>query len=88
MHSFSTIFGDKILTCPDQITIREAKRQNAAYRRYSVEALGQVALAREDIDMSKTVFEIVSPLLAEDETEDKEDAMDIDGGQPRQAALV
>jgi proteasome component ECM29 len=64
----------------NQIAIREAKRQNATYRQHSVKALGQIALARVDINLSATVCEIVSPLVAID-TDD--DAMDVDSGQPQ-----
>ncbi|KAK3715259.1 proteasome component M29 [Vermiconidia calcicola] len=65
-----------------KIGIREAKRQNASYRQYSVKALGQIALARADLDMSKSVWEVVHPLL---DTSTDGDAMDIDDGQPQEA---
>lgn len=61
-----------------QIAVREAKRQNEAYRQHSVKALGDVALARQDIDMSETVLSIVAPLLlpSEDDEAEDPDAMD------------
>lgn len=62
-----------------QIATREAKRQNAAYRPHGIRALGNVAKARSDIDMSASVLEIVGPLL-QDETDS--DAMDVDGETP------
>ncbi|KAK5173412.1 proteasome component M29 [Saxophila tyrrhenica] len=66
-----------------KIAVREAKRQNAVYKPHSIQALGQVAQARSDIDMSDTIFDIVGPLL-ESEVDD-EDAMEIDGGQAKKA---
>lgn len=63
-----------------QIAVREAKRQNAGYRQHSIKALGRIALALTNSDLSETVSEVVSPLLSE--TEDA-DAMDIDGGSSK-----
>ena len=48
-------------------------------------ALGQVALARTDVDMHTSVFDIVKPLL---ETSVDESAMEVDGEQPRAVADV
>jgi len=47
-----------------------------------VQALAQVALAREDVDMSETILSIASPLLV---SGSDEDAMDIDGGHAKKA---
>lgn len=58
-----------------QIAVREAKRQNAAYRPYGLKALAQVAAARRDIDMFDTVKGVVTPLL--DELL-QDDPMDVD----------
>jgi len=58
-----------------QIAVREAKRQNVAYRPHALMALAQIADARRDIDLSSTVSEIVTPLLDE---ELQEDPMDVD----------
>ena len=49
-----------------QIAVREAKRQNAAYRPHAVKALAQVAEARRDIDMHATVMGVVKPLIDDD----------------------
>ena len=59
-----------------QITVREAKRQNAAYRPHALAALAQVGEARRDVDIYETVMGVVKPLIDEDlET----DPMDVDG---------
>ena len=63
-----------------QITIREAKRQNAAYRPHAVKALAQVAEARRDIDMHETVMGVIKPLI-DDDTES--DPMDVDKDEPK-----
>lgn len=60
-----------------QIAVREAKRQNATYRQYSVRYLGQICRARTDVDMSDVVFEIVEPLL---KNSTDGDPMEVDGG--------
>ncbi|KAJ9645236.1 proteasome component M29 [Coniosporium tulheliwenetii] len=62
----------------NKVIIREAKRQNAAYRQYTLGALGQVAAARTDMDMSETVMDIVEPVI-EELTATNEDAMEVDG---------
>ena len=64
-----------MLTLSTKIAIREAKRQNAAYRQHSLKCLAQICLARVDSDISEAVFEIVEPLL-----KDSAEPMDIDGG--------
>jgi proteasome component ECM29 len=66
------------LTLVLQIALREAKRQNTAYRQFSVKALAGIALARQDVDISDDVHDVVAPLLADASAAD-EDAMDIDG---------
>ncbi|KAK5110807.1 hypothetical protein LTR62_005518 [Meristemomyces frigidus] len=62
-----------------KITLREAKRQNSAYQKHSIKVLGEVALARTDVDMYQSVFDIVQPLLAKDTGGE---SMDVDGEQP------
>lgn len=57
--------------------MREAKRQNIAYRPFAIRGLGQVSAARTDIDMISTVFEIVTPLV-DQLAKDSSDAMDVD----------
>ncbi|EXJ76003.1 uncharacterized protein A1O5_00511 [Cladophialophora psammophila CBS 110553] len=64
-----------------KIAIREAKRSNLAYRPHAIEALGEFAVARKDLDLSHEVL----PYLAEltDEVTNQ-DAMEIDeaNGKP------
>lgn len=61
--------------------MREAKRQNLAYRKFSVPSLGKVASARTDVDMFDTVFDTVQPIFDELVTQarDEIDAMEVDG---------
>lgn len=60
--------------------IREAKRQNKAYRQFAVRALGQVAAARDDTDMSLTVLEIAENVISElTDNIDEDNKMDVDG---------
>lgn len=66
--------------------MREAKRQNEAYRQHSVKALGNIALARQDLDMGETVISIIEPLVLPPEEAEDPDAMDTtDNGQTREA---
>ena len=64
-----------------QVAVREAKRQNTAYRLHSIPTLGRIAAAMTDRDMTDAVFGIVEPLLKELVTADTDagDAMEIDG---------
>ena len=68
-----------------QITVREAKRQNAAYRPHAVKALAQVAEARRDIDMHETIMGVVKPLIDDDSESDPMD-VDMDGSKASGAA--
>ncbi|EAW11143.1 ECM29 family proteasome component [Aspergillus clavatus NRRL 1] len=61
------------------IAIREAKRNNAAYRPHGLVALGGVAQARTDLDFMPEALSIVSQVL-DDVTEGDADSMDIDAG--------
>ncbi|KAK5003545.1 hypothetical protein LTR28_010031 [Elasticomyces elasticus] len=65
-----------------QIIVREAKRQNPAYRQHAIRSLGSIAAARPDLDMTDVVFDIVGPVL-ESELEAAADgsAMQVDGGE-------
>lgn len=58
-----------------QIAVREAKRQNAAYRPHAVQALAQIVAARRDIDLHETVMGVVKPLIDDDSDGDP---MDVD----------
>ncbi|KAI9373321.1 proteasome stabiliser-domain-containing protein [Aspergillus egyptiacus] len=60
------------------ITIREAKRNNPAYRPHGLTALGGVAQARKDLDLTPEAISIISKVL--DDLDDAGDPMDIDGG--------
>lgn len=68
-----------------QIAVREAKRQNAAYRPHAVKALAQVGEARRDIDMHETVMGVVKPLIDDDSENDPMD-VDKDGSKASGAA--
>ncbi|KAL4961449.1 proteasome stabiliser-domain-containing protein [Aspergillus stella-maris] len=61
------------------ITIREAKRNNPAYRPHGLTALGGVAQARKDLNLTAEAISIVSKVLGEIE-EDAGDPMDVDSG--------
>lgn len=68
-----------------QIAVREAKRQNAAYRPHAVKALAQVAESRRDIDMHETVMGVIKPLIDDDLDNDPMD-VDKDGSKASGAA--
>ncbi|KAF2454899.1 proteasome stabiliser-domain-containing protein [Lineolata rhizophorae] len=72
----------------NKIALREAKRQNVAYRVHAVKALGKVAAARTDMDMFDEVAKVVEPLV-EELAGDAEDAMDVDeeGGTVKKGSL-
>ncbi|RDW57423.1 ECM29 family proteasome component [Aspergillus mulundensis] len=61
------------------ITIREAKRNNPAYRPHGLTALGGVAQARKDLDLTVDAISIVSKVL--DDMDDAGDPMDVDSGR-------
>lgn len=66
----------------NQISLREAKRQNKQYQQHAIPALGKIAEAFkiiETTDWNKEVGDIVSPLV-NDLTSEDEDAMDVDAG--------
>ncbi|KAL2857721.1 proteasome stabiliser-domain-containing protein [Aspergillus pseudoustus] len=60
------------------ITIREAKRNNPAYRPHGLTALGGVAQARKDLDLMPEAISLVSKVL--DDLGDAGDPMDVDSG--------
>ncbi|KAL2864567.1 ECM29 family proteasome component [Aspergillus lucknowensis] len=60
------------------ITIREAKRNNSAYRPHGLVALGGVAHARKDLNLVPEAISIVSKVL--DDLDDAGDVMDVDSG--------
>ncbi|TVY45685.1 Proteasome-associated protein-like protein [Lachnellula subtilissima] len=59
-----------------KIAIREAKRNNEAYRPYAITSLGEYAEARTDIDMFEEVYKIIAPMLEEATNDDKMDTTD------------
>jgi proteasome component ECM29 len=59
-----------------KIAVREAKRNNAAYRPHALISLGEYAEARTDIDVFDEVLEITSPRLEELLDEDRMDTTD------------
>ncbi|KAL4975768.1 proteasome stabiliser-domain-containing protein [Aspergillus desertorum] len=60
------------------ITIREAKRNNPAYRPHGLTALGGVAQARKGLDLTAEAISIVSKVL--NDIDDAGDPMDVDSG--------
>lgn len=62
-----------------QVALREAKRQNMAYRPSAIKCLGRIAAARTDKDMSDTVYDILHPILVEAVGTLNEDSMEVDG---------
>jgi proteasome component ECM29 len=72
----------KIAKQTEKIAIREAKRQNKAYRPFALEALGKVCKTRADLELSGSVIEIVESVLEEVLGEEEEgEKMDVDGGE-------
>ncbi|KAF2015929.1 ARM repeat-containing protein [Aaosphaeria arxii CBS 175.79] len=66
----------------EKVAIREAKRQNKAYRPFALEALGKTCRARDDLELSQAVTEIVESVLDEYQDGDEDgDKMDVDGGE-------
>jgi proteasome component ECM29 len=66
----------------EKVAVREAKRQNKAYRPFALEALGNICRARTDLELSNTVTEIVEGALDEVLSGEKDgEKMDIDGGE-------
>ncbi|KAH8648910.1 proteasome stabiliser-domain-containing protein [Tricladium varicosporioides] len=59
-----------------KIAIREAKRNNDAYRPYSFASLGEYAELRTDIDMFDEVCKVITPMLEDAISEDKMDTSD------------
>jgi proteasome component ECM29 len=74
----------------NKIAIREAKRNNDAYRPHAFAALGIYSETRTDIDMFDEVHNIVLPMLEELADEDKMDTTDDtkSGGKSEEAATI
>ena len=73
-----------------KIAIREAKRNNDAYRPHAFTSLGEYSEARTDIDMFDEVYNIITPMLEELINEDKMDTDEDNksNGQSEQAATI
>ena len=73
-----------------KIAIREAKRNNDAYRPHAFASLGVYSEARTDIDIFDEVYNIVAPMLEELTDEDKMDTTDDtkSGGKSEEAATI
>ncbi|KAK4156631.1 proteasome component ECM29 [Chaetomidium leptoderma] len=65
-----------------KVAVREAKRNNDAYRPHAFTCLWKVAAVRDDLELLGEIAEIVEPCLVEEEED--QDAMDVD--QPSQGA--
>jgi len=70
----ATGFGAQMRT----IVVREAKRNNSAYRPHALRALGDFAEIQDDVDLMPDVLSIV-PSVVEEHSGDK---MEIDSGDP------
>ncbi|KAL2007106.1 hypothetical protein VTN00DRAFT_8544 [Thermoascus crustaceus] len=68
------------------IALREAKRNNPAYRPNALNALGEFAEIREDLDLMPDALNIVLPVVR-DVTEDQGDKMDIDSSNVKKASV-
>jgi proteasome component ECM29 len=72
-----------------KVALREAKRNNDAYRPHAFKCLWEVAAVREDLEMVGEIAEVVGPYLGTEDEEDP-DAMDVDrpkGGKGRGGGL-
>ncbi|KAL3457771.1 proteasome stabiliser-domain-containing protein [Aspergillus heterothallicus] len=74
LEAFRPQLGELMKT----ITIREAKRNNPAYRPHGLTALGGVAQACKDLDLMPEAISLVSKVL--DDLGDAGDPMDVDSG--------
>jgi proteasome component ECM29 len=59
-----------------KIAIREAKRNNDAYRPHAFTSLGEYSEARTDIDMFDEVYNVIASMLEDLTNEDKMDTTD------------
>ncbi|KAF2792718.1 major component of the proteasome [Melanomma pulvis-pyrius CBS 109.77] len=66
----------------EKVAVREAKRTNKLYRPFALEAVGKIAKARMELELSGTVEEIVEGVLDELVKDDDDgEKMDVDGGE-------
>ncbi|KAI9772224.1 MAG: proteasome component M29 [Geoglossum simile] len=61
-----------------KITLREARRNNPAYRQQALRLLGQYSEARDDIDLFPEVFDIVSSTIETLFSGSEDNQMDVD----------
>ncbi|KAL2064832.1 hypothetical protein VTL71DRAFT_3972 [Oculimacula yallundae] len=73
-----------------KIAIREAKRNNDVYRPHAFTCLGEYSEARTDIDMFDDVYNIITPILEDFNSEDKMDTSDDtkDGNKSHESAAT
>ncbi|RMZ80596.1 hypothetical protein DV738_g2697, partial [Chaetothyriales sp. CBS 135597] len=74
-HVFWTDQG--ISTQMQRLMVREAKRNNPVYRPHAIQALGEFAAARLDMDLSEEIIDYLSTLVEELSSND---GMDVDIG--------
>lgn len=66
----------------EKVAIREAKRQNKAYRPFALDALGKICKASTNLELSGMVADIVGNVLDEVLAGDNDgEKMDLDGGE-------
>ncbi|KAH7312497.1 proteasome stabiliser-domain-containing protein [Stachybotrys elegans] len=75
----------KVAALLKKVAIREAKRNNAAYRVHAFRSLWRFAKARDDLDMLQEIVEIVTPHLDEFRDEDK---MEVDSKEDHAASTA
>jgi proteasome component ECM29 len=73
-----------------KIAIREAKRNNDAYRPHAFASLGEYSEAQSDIDMFDEVYNIINPIIEELLGDDKMDTTDdsASGSKTHESATI
>jgi proteasome component ECM29 len=73
-----------------KIAIREAKRNNDAYRPHAFASLGEYSEIRSDIDIFDEVYNIINPILEELLSDDKMDMTDdaTSGGKTHESTTI
>ncbi|KAG5290221.1 proteasome component ECM29 [Histoplasma ohiense] len=69
------------------IVVREAKRNNSAYRPHALRSLGEFAKDRDDLDLMPDTLKIVSQVV-EDLVDDTQDTMEVDADAGGKASKV
>ncbi|KAK4692039.1 proteasome component ECM29, partial [Lecanoromycetidae sp. Uapishka_2] len=80
----STFWSDdpKVAEQVEKIILRESKRNNTAFRKHSLECLGDFAELRETVDMYPEVYDITKPVIEEGLDESEEMDIDSKNGGP------